>query len=112
MYNHKSNYLSPKFKAKIKQAIKEMRPTFVNEMDGHGEIYFGHRFNDDDQCFQGFVNCLPGKHVNKESELREWGVNIEHALELNHGVYRQAVWNGLKNAAETDWHYQFEKSWD
>lgn len=111
MWTSNSKYFGTQFKDKVKKEVSRVRSVFQNEMKDVTYLFFGDRFNSDDQCFQALCQILDMKFIGIKNPF-DTGKQIERDFELDHGLFEQAIWQALKQAAECDHHYMYEKEWE
>ena len=127
MYTFESKFFSEQFKQVALQAISKARSSlmpedFVKEVgsayEAESVMSGGHRWRDDEQCYQSMVMSLsghlrdvrgPGFMTEQEAEDLERSMSRP---EPNGLTIESAAKMALLNAISCDHWYMFEKQWD
>ena len=107
------------FRAWVSNLIDSTRTDFQYEMRGEEiqrtKIYFGSRFNSNQDVFEAFVSGLGvpplGLDFGSEVKRKTWATAWMTRLKENESEAKARVWDALKSAAEVDLYYDQEKSW-
>lgn len=128
MHSDNAKFFTDGFKTKTIQQLQLARPVFCREMfratveqikvDPHhysrNEIHPGFRFFNDEQCWHAFVVlCFKYRDwiMAHESKVRFFAGEIEREFDLDREDYKAKVWLALNEAANTDYHYEYEKDY-
>lgn len=123
-YNSPVNPMKPTIQTMVKLFRMRFSEQEIFEMFPLGDYYSGSRFNDDvrvtNSIASGLVQSALEKHFKKnifseitpEDSLMLEGILKAFVDSLSASEMDVLILEGLRNCAETDYWYKFEKEWD
>ena len=109
MWTANSQFYDEVFRTVIIDAIQQERPTFRQAHSGDDYMEFGRRFQDVEEIWQAVCMILEGslEGGDKQKQIPL----VEKWLMENPTEMKKVIWQALKMAAETDYHYLHEKKY-
>jgi len=136
MYDFKSEHISKEAKAHIMGCAQRMRPQFLREVfhipveelpqastrdnlravNQGRDLLVGYRTLSDDQIFQAFCQEISNDEFGfsslSEIKCREAAKKLEMRLLNDPEWFLENLWHAFLSAAETDYHYAYDKNYD